>query len=75
MTIEASDRVAAFQYDPAFARSGVELSPIVMPLGDRVYTFPALPHYTFHGLPRFLRSNARHTFDQDDLTVVLNYSQ
>ena len=27
-----------------------------MPLGDRVYTFPALPHYTFHGLPELLDS-------------------
>ena len=54
VTMEASDRVAAFQYDPAFARSGIELSPIAMPLGDRVYTFPALPHYTFHGLPGLL---------------------
>ncbi len=54
VTMEAGDRVAAFQYDPAFARSGIELSPIVMPLGDRAYTFPALPHHTFHGLPGLL---------------------
>jgi hypothetical protein len=34
---------AAFQYDPAFARSGIEVSPITMPLGDRIYTYPTLP--------------------------------
>ena len=28
---------AAFEYDPAFARSGIDVSPIVMPLGDRVF--------------------------------------
>lgn len=46
--------IAAFQYDPAFARSGIEISPLVMPLGDQVYEFPALPRNTFHGLPGLL---------------------
>jgi serine/threonine-protein kinase HipA len=46
--------VAAFQYDPEFARSGIELSPLTMPLSDRVYEFPALPRNTFHGLPGLL---------------------
>ena len=46
--------VAAFEYDPAFQRSGIELSPLVMPLSDRIYEFPALPRPTFHGLPGLL---------------------
>ena len=46
--------IAAFQYDPAFARSGIEISPLVMPLSDQVYEFPALPRNTFHGLPGLL---------------------
>jgi serine/threonine-protein kinase HipA len=46
--------VAAFQYDPEFARSGIELSPLVMPLSERVYEFPELPRGTFHGLPGLL---------------------
>ena len=50
----ADERTAAFQYDPTFARSGIELSPIVMPLSDRVYTFPVLALATFHGLPGLL---------------------
>ena len=45
---------AAFQYAPDFARSGIELSPIVMPLSDRVYVFPELPSKTFYGLPGLL---------------------
>ena len=45
---------AAFQYDPGFAASGIELSPLVMPLSDRVYEFPALLRNTFHGLPGLL---------------------
>lgn len=46
--------VTAFQYDPGFARSGIELSPLTMPLSDQVYEFPALPRQTFHGLPGLL---------------------
>jgi serine/threonine-protein kinase HipA len=46
--------VAAFQYDPDFAQSAIELSPLVMPLSERVYEFPALPRSTFHGLPGLL---------------------
>jgi len=45
---------AAFQYDPEFASSGIELSPLVMPLSNRVYEFPSLPRNTFHGLPGLL---------------------
>ena len=46
--------VAAFQYDPEFAQSGIEVSPLSMPLSDRVYVFPELPQRTFHGLPGLL---------------------
>ncbi|MFA5192859.1 MAG: HipA domain-containing protein [Verrucomicrobiia bacterium] len=45
---------AAFQYDPAFARSGIEISPLTMPLSERVYAFPELSRNTFHGLPGLL---------------------
>lgn len=43
--------VARFQYDPTFANSGIEISPLTMPLSRRIYTFPELPRKTFHGLP------------------------
>jgi serine/threonine-protein kinase HipA len=45
---------AAFQYDPEFAGSGIEISPLGMPLSERVYAFPELPRNTFHGLPGLL---------------------
>lgn len=52
---EAPDRdYAAFQYTPEFAASRYEVSPIVMPLSNRVYTFPELPRESFHGLPGLL---------------------
>ncbi len=46
--------VAAFQYTPEFAASGIEVSPLVMPLASRVYSFAELPRNTFHGLPGLL---------------------
>jgi serine/threonine-protein kinase HipA len=55
---------ASFQYDPAFLRSGIEVSPIVMPLDRRVYTFPALPIGTFHGLPGLLADSLPDRFGQ-----------
>ncbi len=54
VALEEGRDVAAFQYEAEFARSGIELSPLVMPLGDRVYEFPALARNTFHGLPGLL---------------------
>jgi len=54
VTLEDGASHAAFQYDPAFARSGIQVSPISMPSSDRVYIFPELPLQTFHGLPGLL---------------------
>ena len=45
---------ASFQYTPEFAASGIEVSPLVMPLSERVHEFPELPRRTFHGLPGLL---------------------
>jgi len=54
VSLEEGRDVASFQYDRAFAASGIELSPLVMPLSERVYEFPALPRNTFLGLPGLL---------------------
>lgn len=44
-----------FQYDPEFLRRGLEVSPLVMPLSERVYSFPELAASdTFVGLPGIL---------------------
>ena len=46
--------VASFEYDAAFAQSGIQVAPIVMPLSRRVYRFPELSRPTFLGLPGLL---------------------
>jgi serine/threonine-protein kinase HipA len=54
VSLEPGTEVASFEYDAAFARSGIEIAPLTMPLSTRVYSFPALPQRTFHGLPGLL---------------------
>lgn len=54
VSLEEGRNVAAFEYDPEFVGSGIQLSPLVMPLGRRVHQFPELPRNTFHGLPGLL---------------------
>jgi serine/threonine-protein kinase HipA len=54
VSLEEGAASAAFQYDPAFLASGIELAPIVMPLASRVYQFPSLAEPAFHGLPGLL---------------------
>lgn len=46
--------VGVFQYRPEFARSGIEIAPLMMPLNVYPYEFPALPRNTFMGLPGLL---------------------
>ena len=46
---------AAFEYDPAFERLGLDLSPILMPLNPhRPYQFTSISKETFMGLPGLL---------------------
>jgi serine/threonine-protein kinase HipA len=54
VSLAEGDGVAAFQYEPAFARSAIEIAPLMMPLATRVYAFPELPRDSFHGLPGLL---------------------
>ena len=54
--VEVNERepIAIFQYDRQFVQSGIEVSPIVMPLKNSPYRFPALANSTFNGLPGLL---------------------
>jgi len=46
--------IANFEYEPLFIQSGIEISPIIMPLSSQIYSFPALASETFRGLPGLL---------------------
>lgn len=42
---------ASFEYDGDFLKSGIEISPIMMPLSNIVYEFPLLSGEPFFGMP------------------------
>lgn len=43
---------ARFEFDPGYLKSGIELAPFMMPLSNRIYSFPELTRTeAFHGLP------------------------
>ena len=42
---------ATFEYDGDFVNSGIEYSPIRMPLGRNIYEFPSLTGEPFYGMP------------------------
>jgi len=46
--------VGAFEYAHDFQQSGIELSPVCMPLSDRIYRFPAHVNSSYRGLPGLL---------------------
>jgi serine/threonine-protein kinase HipA len=54
VSLEEGARIAAFQYDPEFLTSGIELSPMLMPLSRQIYQFPSLSEVSFRGLPGLL---------------------
>ncbi len=54
VSLEVGTDVAAFAYDPAFASRGIQVPPLMMPLGPEIYSFPDLNPRSFHGLPGML---------------------
>ncbi len=54
VSLSEGEDVAAFEYAPEFIHSGIEPSPIAMPLSNRIFRFPELSRQTFHGLPGLL---------------------
>lgn len=54
IALEDDARFAVFQFDPKFAQSNIEVSPLVMPLSEKVYQFTDLEYETFRGLPGLL---------------------
>lgn len=55
VSVAAPGGVPVFQFTPEFARSGIEVSPVHMPLRERPYRFAALARDdAFRGLPGLL---------------------
>lgn len=46
--------LGVFQYDPEFVSSGIQVSPLMMPLKQGIFEFPSLAVETFKRLPGLL---------------------
>ena len=53
-SFDTTTGIGAFEYSPAFIDTGIELSPLKMPLAKRIYLFPELDPASFKGLPGLL---------------------
>lgn len=71
VSLQDGDDVASFEYDAAFAQSGIQVAPLVMPLSRRVYRFPELSRPTFHGLPGLLADSLPDKFGNALIDVWL----
>lgn len=63
--------LAHFEYEPDFIHSGIEVAPLTMPLSKQIYSFPALPRETFHGLPGLLADSLPDDFGNALINVWL----
>ena len=51
VSFDTKTGLGAFEYEASFIKKGIELSPLKMPLAQRIYSFPELDFNTFKGLP------------------------
>ena len=51
---DPDQELGLFEYHPGFLRSGIEVSPMHLPLSEGIFQFPNLPRETFKGLPGLL---------------------
>ncbi len=63
--------LAHFEYASDFIHSGIEVAPLTMPLSKQIYSFPALPRETFHGLPGLLADSLPDDFGNALINVWL----
>ena len=54
--------VSSFSYDESFLASGLDLSPLMMPLRKGVYSFPGLSESTYKGLPGLMADSLPDTY-------------
>ncbi|VXC01888.1 type II toxin-antitoxin system HipA family toxin [Pseudoclavibacter sp. 8L] len=70
----ATGRVFAFEYEPSWLRSGLQLAPLLMPAqtrGRRQFEFPQLNAETFMGLPPMLADSAPDRFGNGIIDAAL----
>lgn len=62
---------ASFEYDTDFLNSGIEVSPLWMPLAKNIYEFPALAGEPFYGMPGLVADSLPDKFGN----AVIDYNE
>jgi serine/threonine-protein kinase HipA len=60
--------IGSFEFEPRFIETGIELSPIKMPLSRKIYSFPEIDDAAFKGLPGMIADSLPDDFGN----VVMN---
>ncbi|MBR5964537.1 MAG: type II toxin-antitoxin system HipA family toxin [Treponema sp.] len=72
VSLDGAQRTALFEYDKNFISSGIQVSPIAMPLRGGIYSFPELSYQSFHGLPGLLSDSLPDKFGNELINVWLS---
>jgi len=60
--------IGSFEFEPRFIETGIELSPIKMPLSRKIYSFPEIDDAAFKGLPGMIADSLPDDFGN----IVMN---
>ena len=72
VSLDEQNKTASFEYNPSFIQSGIQLSPVVMPLKKGIFRFPDLPYETYHGLPGLISDSIPDKFGNSIINVWLS---
>ncbi len=72
VSMDAHEPFARFEYDPEFAKIGIELAPLMMPVkSHRIYQFTDLAQHSFHGLPGLVADSLPDTYGHKLINIWL----
>lgn len=71
VSLEEGQKTATFEYEPSFILSGIQVSPLMMPLKKGVFAFPNLSYESFHGLPGLLSDSLPDKFGNELINLWL----
>lgn len=72
VTLPEGQKYASFEYNPSFVQTGIQVSPITMPLGSGIFRFPNLSYESFFGLPGFLADSLPDKFGNQLINAWLS---
>lgn len=72
VSLDDQNKTADFEYNPSFIKSGIQVSPIMMPLKTGIYRFPELSYETYRGLPGLLSDSIPDKFGNTIIDIWLS---